>query len=101
MQPKKGLNFWQRLFFLVLATDLSEKRPELLAKTFFFFFWSSPPIRPKQGLNFWQTPFLFCFIFGLRHRFVRKKPEFLAKTFLFWSAGILLGLNVATSLKGC
>ena len=46
----------QKPFFVVFATDFSEKRPEFLAKTFFF---------------------------GLRHQFAQKRPKFLAKTFFF------------------
>ena len=46
-----------------------------------FFFWSSPSIRPKKGLNFWQRPFLF----GPRHRFVRKKGLNFGGDLRFWS----------------
>ena len=42
-----------KTFFVVFATDSSEKGPEFSAKTFFLFiFWSTLSIRPKKGLNF-------------------------------------------------
>ena len=39
IRPKKGLNFWRSLFFMVFAMNSTEKRPKFLAKTFLF--WSA------------------------------------------------------------
>ena len=62
-------------FLLDFATDCSEKRFELLAKTFFF--WFSLSILPEKDLNFWRRPFSFGPLEWLR------------------PAGTLFGLNVA------
>ena len=62
-----------KTFFVVFATDSSEKRSEFLAKTFLFLFWSSPSIRLKKG----RRPFSFGSLEWWR------------------PAGTLLGLNVA------
>ena len=63
-----------KTFFVVFATDSSKKRPEFLAKNFF---WTLPSIRPKKGLHFWRRPFSFGPLEWYR------------------PAGTFLGLNVA------
>ena len=50
IRPRKGLNFRQGPFF-VFATDSSEKRPEFLVKTFFF--WSAEMV--SAGWNLVRT----------------------------------------------
>ena len=52
---------WQKPFFVVFTIDSSEKRPECLAKIFFFFF--------------------LILVFAVNS--AEKKPEFLAKSFFF------------------
>ena len=69
----------QKPFFMVFVTDLSEKKPEFLAVTFFL-----------GGVFLISS--------------AEKRPEYLEKTYLFWSTGMvaahwqtrtLLGVNVA------
>ena len=42
------LIFWRKPFFVVFATDSSEKRPEFLAKTFLF--WSTGMVAARWNL---------------------------------------------------
>ena len=48
IRPKKGQNFWRRLFFLVFAIDSSEKRHEFQEKIFLF--WSAGMVAARWNL---------------------------------------------------
>ena len=76
------------------AINVAVKRPEFLAKICSFL--TSQPIALKKGLNFRRRPFFFLLVLTIDS--YCKRSEFLAKTFPFWSAGTLLGLNVAPSV---